>query len=215
MYRYVLFDLDGTLTDPKEGITRSVQYALEALGQPEPDLEKLVKFIGPPLLEQFMEHCGISREQAEWMVEKYRERFRPIGVFENVLYPGVEEMLKALKEQGKVLCVASSKPEVFVRQVLEHFGILSYFTVIVGSELDGRRTKKAEVIEEVLRQLQIGEAERKDCLMIGDRMHDIEGGREMGLSTLGVTFGYGGREELESHGADYVADTWEELLRIV
>ena len=98
MYRYVLFDLDGTLTDPKEGITRSVQYALEAIGRPEPDLEKLVKFIGPPLLEQFMEHCGIGREQAEWMVEKYRERFRPIGVFENVLYPGVEEMLKALKD---------------------------------------------------------------------------------------------------------------------
>lgn len=101
MYQYLLFDLDGTLTDPKEGITRSVQYALEALGQPEPDQEKLLRFIGPPLLEQFIEYCGISRERAEWMVERYRERFRLIGVFENELYPGVEEMLNALKAAGK------------------------------------------------------------------------------------------------------------------
>ena len=152
-YKYLLFDLDGTLTDPKEGITTSVQYALRAFGIEEPDLEKLRPFIGPPLQSSFMDFYGFDEEKAKRAVEKYREWFRPKGIYQNAIYPGIEEMLSRLKAGGKVLAVASSKPQIFVEQVLRHFGIYDYFTVIVGSELDGRRDKKEEVVEEALRQL--------------------------------------------------------------
>ena len=209
-----MFDLDGALTDPGEGITKCVQYALDAIGKPEPDAKRLYSFIGPPLLEQFMDYCKIGRKEAEFAVKKYRERFRDKGIYENVLYDGVEEMLKALKAAGKTLTVATSKPEVFASRILKHFQIEGYFELVVGSGLDGTRTKKAEVIEEIIRQLSLPREERKSCLMIGDRFHDIEGGRLAGVSTMGVTFGYGGREELVACRADYVVDSWKELLSI-
>lgn len=227
-YKYLLFDLDGTLTDPKEGITTSVQYALRAFSIEEPDLDKLTPFIGPPLRESFMNFYGFGEEQAKEAVEKYREWFRPKGVFQNRIYPGIKEMLEKLEENGKVLAVASSKPQIFVEQVLRHFEIYRYFRVIVGSELDGRRDAKEEVVAEALRQLkeagyrEHGSQEREKAgepqggaVMIGDRKFDIAGGKEHGLATVGVTFGYAQEGELEAAGADFIVHTVEELGRLL
>lgn len=208
-YTYILFDLDGTLTDPEEGITTSVQYALKSFGIDEPDRKKLTPFIGPPLKDSFMNFYGFSEEQAEEGIAKYREWFAPKGIFQNAVYPGIPQMLQELKESGKVLAVASSKPQVFVEKILEHFAIKDYFSVIVGSELDGTRGRKEEVVEEALRQL--GETEKAQTVMVGDRSFDILGGKQYGLVTVGVSFGYAKEGELEEAGADYVVDTVEEL----
>lgn len=225
-YKYLLFDLDGTLTDPKEGITKSVQYALKSFGIEEPDLEKLTPFIGPPLKGSFMEFYGFDEVQAEEAVEKYREWFTPKGIFQNMVYEGIPQMLKTLREHGKVLAVASSKPQGFVEQILEHFAIREYFSVVVGSCMDGTRVRKEEVVEEALRQLGMAADGRNvhavpqepavsGTVMIGDRKFDIEGGKEYGLVTVGVSFGYAGEGELESAGADYVVDTVGELLGVL
>lgn len=227
-FQYLLFDLDGTLTDPKEGITTSVQYALHSFGIEEPDLDKLTPFIGPPLKDSFMEAYGFDEKQAEEAIEKYREWFRPKGIFQNNIYPGIREMLKKLKGQGKVLAVASSKPQVFVEQILHHFEIYEYFSVIVGSELDGRRGTKEEVVEEALRRLAEEENGRvsteketengramAETVMIGDRKFDVAGGKEHGLVTVGVTFGYSPEGELEEANPDYLVDSVEELGRLL
>lgn len=230
-YKYLLFDLDGTLTDPKEGITTSVQYALKAFGIDEPDLDKLEPFIGPPLRESFMKFYDLNEKEAEEAVEKYREWFAPKGIFQNKLYAGIKELLSELKERGKILAVASSKPQVFVEKVLRHFAIYEYFDVIVGSELDGTRDSKEEVVEEALRRLaaaggrkpvpeakeesiKLSEEERRQTAMIGDRKFDVYGGKKHGLTTVGVTFGYAQEGELEEAGADYIVDTVEELRRL-
>ena len=151
MSQVILFDLDGTLTESGEGIMKSVQYALEKLGIIEENQEKLRRFIGPPLLESFMNYYGMDQETAAQAVVYYRERYTDKGIFENELYPKIPQLLEILQINDKILGVASSKPEVYVKQILEHFGIDQYFQVIVGSELDGSRTKKPEVIEEALR----------------------------------------------------------------
>ena len=155
MSQVILFDLDGTLTESGEGIINCVAYALEKLGKKEEHPEKLQCFVGPPLKEQFMKYAGLSEEEAEQAVVYYRERYTTKGMFENCLYPKVPELLELLKINDKILGVASSKPEVYVKQILEHFQIADYFTAIVGSELDGRRTDKAEVIEEALRRMHL------------------------------------------------------------
>ncbi len=219
MYRYLLFDLDGTLTDPAEGITKCVAYALAHFGiTAEP--QSLTSFIGPPLLDQFMAYAGFDRETAAAAVEKYRERFRDTGIFENRVLDGIPEMLCTMQKNGYVLCVSSSKPEVFVNRILEKYGLAQYFTVTVGAELDGRRGKKAEVIEETLRRL--GErypdedfSDRSTCLMIGDRIHDIEGAETCGMDALGVTFGYAAPGELEASSAKGIASTAGEILGFV
>ena len=167
MYKAILFDLDGTLTDSGEGITKSVQYALEKVGKPEPDLQKLRIFVGPPLLEQFQEYAGIDEETARKAVEIYRERYAPVGIYENELYPGIPEMLSGLKQRGYKLAIASSKPENFVKIVAEYFHIDSYFDEMVGSEPEGRRTNKTEVIEETLKRLGFSE-HRDQVIMVGD-----------------------------------------------
>ena len=219
MFQYCLFDLDGTLTDPKEGITRSVQHALKYFGIEEPDLDRLEPFIGPPLKDSFMEFYGLSEEQALKAVEVYRERFAPVGVLENEMIPGTGQMLAHAREKGIHLAVASSKPLVFVRQILRHFQIEEYFEVVVGSELDGTRGSKEEVVEEALRQLGILEMDPADkkslCAMIGDRKFDIQGAIAHGLTGIGVSFGYAGEGELSVAGADMVADTMEQLERIL
>lgn len=210
MSQIILFDLDGTLTESGEGITKCVQYALSRFGIDEPDLEKLQCFVGPPLLESFMEYAGLSREDAEKAVEYYRERYNTTGIYENRLYPKIRELLELLKVNDKILGVASSKPEVYVRKILEYFRVDGYFRVLVGSELDGRRTGKAEVIEEALRRLDL-DWQRDSVLMVGDREHDVKGARECGIQCIGVTYGYGTREELEKAGAVYIADSVEDL----
>ena len=219
MFQYCLFDLDGTLTDPKEGITKSVQHALKYFDIEEPNLDKLEPFIGPPLKDSFMEFYGLSEEQALKAIEVYRERFAPIGVLENMMIPGTEQMLRHAGEKGIHLAVASSKPLVFVRQILQHFQIEKYFEVVVGSELDGTRGTKEEVVKEALRQLGILQMEhpvRKNlCAMVGDRKFDMQGAKAHGLTAIGVSFGYAAPGELEAAGADIVADTMEQLEELL
>lgn len=235
MFQYILFDLDGTLTDPKVGITKSVQYALQALGIEEPDLDKLEPFIGPPLKDSFMEFYGFHHEQTEIAVEKYRERFVVTGIFENEIYAGIAQMLANLHCAGKKLAIASSKPTVLVERILEHFAIKAYFDVVVGSEMDGTRSRKEEVVEEALRRLvpqifvnssersaeesssqQINKkALRKSIAMVGDRKFDIEGAKAFGLTGIGVAFGYAQEGELEQAGADYIVETVAELERLL
>lgn len=210
MSQVILFDLDGTLTESGEGIINCVQYALEKLGKKEEHPENLQCFIGPPLKEQFMKYAGLSEEEGEKAVVYYRERYTTTGIFENRLYPKIPELLELLKINNKILAVASSKPEVYVKQILEHFQIADYFTAIVGSKLDGRRTEKAEVIEEALRRMHL-EEERDKVLMVGDRSHDVQGAISCGLQCIGVAYGYGSREELEKAGAVYIADSVEDL----
>lgn len=212
MFEYILFDLDGTLTDPKVGITTCVQYALASVGIDEPDLDKLEPFIGPPLHESFMEFYGFDREAAMKLVEKYRERFNDIGIFENSIYPGIADMLKTLKEAGCRLSIASSKPTVLVERILDYFDIGKYFDAVVGSNLDGTRTKKEEVVEEALHRLS---CVKDRTAMVGDRRFDIEGARAFGLTGIGVSYGYAAENELEEAGADDIVDTVEELQNLL
>lgn len=195
MYKAILFDLDGTLTESGEGITKSVQYALEKLGKPVPPLEELRVFVGPPLMEQFMKYADLDEEGARLAVKYYRERYSAVGIFENRPYPGVEEMLAELRAKGYSLAVASSKPERFVLQILEHFQLSDYFDEIVGSEMDGRRTSKMEVIEEALARLNLSE-HREQVVMVGDKEHDVLGARACKIPCVAVSYGYGTKEEL-------------------
>ena len=192
-YQYILFDLDGTLTDPKLGITKSVAYALKSYGIQVDDLDSLLKFIGPPLQESFVKYYGFSEEQGAEAVEKYREYFKPYGIYENKVYDGVENMLTELVKCGKKVILATSKPTVFANVILEYFHLDKYFTCAVGSELDGSRVKKGEVITEALRQA--GVTDKSLAVMIGDREHDILGAKENGIDSIGVLYGYGDRAE--------------------
>ena len=167
MYKAIMFDLDGTLTESGEGITKSVQYALEKIGRPEPDLEKLKVFVGPPLLDQFMKYADTDEETARQAVAFYRERYGVTGIYENSVYPGIPELLEELRRKGYLLAVASSKPENYVNQVLDYFHLSGYFDVIVGSEMNGNRTRKAQVIEETLERLKLS-GHRNQVLMVGD-----------------------------------------------
>lgn len=211
MYKVILFDLDGTLTESGEGITKSVQYALEKLGQPEPDLKKLEVFVGPPLLQQFMKYAGLDEETAVKAVEYYRERYTDIGIFENEVYPGVEDMLDKLRGKGYILAVASSKPERFVKKVLDHFDLTKYFQEIVGSEMNGGRTSKSDVIEEALDRLHMAD-HREQVVMVGDKEHDVFGARKAGLQCLAVSYGYGSEEELKNANPLKIADSAQEVL---
>ena len=217
MFQYVLFDLDGTLTDPREGITKSVQFALAQQGISEPDLKKLEPFIGPPLKDSFMEFYGMTEEQAAQGVADYRKRFAPIGKFENEVYPGIPEMLGSLKRAGIRLAVASSKPETFVWDILKYFKLDGYFDVVTGSELDGTRSRKEEVVEEALHRLELDgqPVSRENCAMVGDRRFDIEGGRQFQLTTVGVTYGYAAKGELEAAGADYIVKNPVQLTKLL
>lgn len=214
MHKVILFDLDGTLTESGEGITKSVQYALEKMGKPQDDTEKLRVFIGPPLLEQFMKYAGFDKNEAKMAVQYYRERYAVTGIFENRLYPGIEEMLKELKQRGCLLAVASSKPEQYVIQILEYFGLKEYFDEIVGATMGEKRTGKAEVIAEALRRLHM-EEKRSQVLMVGDKEQDVNGARKEGIACIAVSYGYGTREELEAARPARIAATVEELKAIL
>lgn len=215
MFKYILFDLDGTLTDPKLGITSSVQYALRALGIEEPSLDKLEPFIGPPLTDSFREFCGLDDAQICIAIDKYRERFAVQGLYENEIYPGVAKMLADLRAEGKKLAIASSKPTLFVEQILEHFEIRKYFDHVVGSNMDGTRGTKVEVVEETLRQMltvEMTPAQKRDAVaMVGDRKFDIEGASVHGITSVGVLFGYAPEGELEEAGADYLVNSVKSL----
>lgn len=215
MKEILLFDLDGTLTDPKEGITKSVQYALKHFGIEVTDLNDLLCFIGPPLIESFQMFYGFSEEKALEATVKYRERYKDIGIFENGIYDGILELLSACKKAGKKLCLATSKPEIFAVRILERYGMAEYFDEAVGSTLDGSINTKDEVIREAFRRLNINSEEEKlRVIMIGDRKHDIIGAKKCGISSIGVRFGYAEEGELEEAGADYIVSNVEELCKL-
>ncbi len=209
MYDLILFDLDGTLTIPEEGITKSVKYALELKGIIEDNQEKLKRFIGPPLVDGFMEFYGMNREDALSCVEKYRERYKEVGLFENELIKGVEEMLKTLKMSGKTLALATSKPLPFVLKIIEKFGIADYFSFISAAEFDGTRNDKADVIKYALENLK----GFKNPVMVGDRKHDSIGAKKNNIPCIGVSFGYAEEGELEENGAIKICDTIDELTK--
>jgi len=216
MFSYILFDLDGTISDPKEGITKSVQYALQSFGIYEPDLNRLTPFIGPPLRDSFMQFYGFSPQQAQAAVDKYRERFSAVGKFENELYPGITALLRDLKAAGAHLAIASSKPQVFVEEILVYFGIRQYFEVVVGSELNGTREKKEEVLAEVMRQLSgMGAHNTNDVVMVGDRRFDVEGARTAGAHAVAVSYGYAPAGELEAAKPDFLVHDVQQLGRVL
>ena len=210
-HNVILFDLDGTLTDPGQGITNSVAYALRKLGHTPPPRAELEAYIGPPLAGSFEERAGLDRQTAQLAVSYYREYFSVTGIFENELYLEIPKLLAALKAAGATISLATSKPTIYAKQILEHFEIDKYFDAIAGSELDGRRVKKAEVIDYALELLGIND--RDGVVMIGDREHDIIGANKCGVASVGVTYGYGSREELEDSGAGHIVDSVEELTR--
>lgn len=211
--KHLLFDLDGTLTDPKEGITKSVQYALNAFGIKVENRDELCPFIGPPLKDSFMEFYNFSEEDAKKAVLFYREYFREKGMLDNKVYVGVEEVLKFFVKQGKKLYVASSKPEIFVRKILEHFELDSYFTFMGGADLQGTRDNKADVIRYVMKECELND--RSSIVMIGDRKHDILGAKEVSIDSVGVLYGFGSRQELEAAGAGQIAKTIFDLQNLL
>ena len=211
-YETALFDLDGTLIDSGAGITNSVAYALKKYDIEITDKTELYPFIGPPLYESFIKFYGFSKEKANIAVEYYREYYREKGIFENEIYEGVEVLLKQLHDRGKSLIVATSKPQLFAKQILEHLDLAKYFTYIAGSNLDGTMIKKAEVISYALKEA--GVSDLSCAVMIGDREHDILGAKEVGIDSIGVLFGYGNYEELKNAGADYIVEKAEEILSI-
>ena len=209
----ILFDLDGTLIDSSEGITKSTQYALAHYGIIENDLSKFYKFIGPPLVTSFKKYYDFPEEQAVEAVAVYRERYNKIGLFECSLYPGVRECIEKLKAQGYLIGMASSKPEVSCRRILEHFGILELFDDVVGATFDGRIDTKEEVLNEVM--CRWSDVPKDEMCLIGDTMFDVEGANQVGIRTVAVTFGFGNVQEMVEAGAVAVCDDMEELPEIV
>ncbi|MDO4492725.1 MAG: HAD family hydrolase [Clostridia bacterium] len=209
MAKYLLFDLDGTLTDPAIGITNAVMVALAHWNIHPATREELYPFIGPPLLDSFMKFYGFTEDQAHEAIRHYRGHYATIGLYENKVYDGVAEMLRNLKEAGKVILLATSKPEAFAEKILEKFGLSVYFDGIYGSLLNETRVHKDEVIEYALEQH--GNPAPEDCLMIGDREHDVFGSAKHGLSCVGVLYGYGDAEELTKAGAVHLCETVKDL----
>ena len=207
--KYILFDLDGTVTDPMIGITKSVQYALNKFDIEVEDLNELCKFIGPPLKDSFMNFYNFTEEDALNAITYYREYFSTKGLYENTVYENFEDMLISLKEKNKSLIIATSKPTVFVEKILEHFNLKKYFDFIAGSNLDNTRTKKADVISYALEQQGITEV--SEIIMIGDREHDVIGAKALNIESIGVLHGYGSYDELSNSGANYIVKDVKEL----
>lgn len=203
-YKYILFDLDGTLTDPKEGITKSVQYSLKKFNILIEDLDLLEKFIGPPLKDAFKEYYNFSEEQSLQAIEYFREYFKEKGMLQNKVYEHIEDLLTRLKELGLILIVATSKPTVFATQILSHFNLDIYFDFIIGSNLDGTRCKKGQIISYIIDNCNITNV--TEVVMVGDRKHDIIGAEENNVDSIGVTYGYGSKEELINANATYIVE---------
>lgn len=212
MYKTVLFDLDGTLTDPGLGITNSVAYALKKYGIEVGEREKLYSFIGPPLNESFKRYYNFSDEKAMEAIEVYREYFRSKGIFENEVYDGIRQLLRKIKASGRKVVLATSKPEEFALRILEHFELTEYFDVVAGASMDEKRNKKGDVIKYALEKSGLTS---ESAVMIGDREHDIFGAQENGIDTIGVLYGYGSRDELEKAGAMYIAETAYDIFALL
>lgn len=208
----IIFDLDGTLTQSGTGIKNSVRYTLEYYGLPMEDDQSLDRYVGPPLMVSFQQFMGFSEEQAREAIAVYRSYFTRQGMFENQVYDGVEPMLKVLKDAGKRMFIATGKPTVYSEQILEHFGLAKYFECVCGINLKETATEKDELITGVL---EFAHLAPEDCVMIGDRKFDMIGAGKVGVTSIGVTYGYGSREELETAGADMIVDTVEQLQNIL
>lgn len=207
------FDLDGTLTDSADGIINSVLYSLKTFGIEETDRESLRSFVGPPLKDSFMERYGFSPKQAEEALLRFRERFASIGIFENLPYEGIRELLSELHFRGDRVILATSKPEEFAKRILDHFDLTPYFDHICGANMDeSHRVEKEDVLQYALEE---SGADPGASFMIGDRKYDVEAGRKLGFSTVGVLYGYGSREELEAAGADMLCETVEQLKEVL
>lgn len=210
MDKVILFDLDGTLTDPKEGITKSVQYALRAHGIEVEDRDQLCPFIGPPLSDSFREFYGFSESDARAAIDSYRVYFSDKGKFENKVYEGIDRMLETLTKAGFTLAVATSKPEYFAEQILEHFNLRNWFKLVGGADMEETRVRKGDVITYTLDRLGI-RPQDKPVMMVGDRLHDVLGAKENGLPCVGVLYGYGSEKELTEAGAVSLAESVEAL----
>ncbi|MGM0218386.1 HAD family hydrolase [Enterococcus sp. AZ126] len=212
-YKTIVFDLDGTITDSGDGIIHSVLYALNKMHVKKPDKHELESFIGPPLKDSFINICQLDDTSADQAVGYYRDYYQAKGMYENHIYEGIPTVLTDLKQKGCTLYVATSKPEIYAKQILAHFDLDQYFTGIYGASLDGIRSKKGDVIHYALKEAQLTKLEK--TIMIGDRSHDIVGAKENKLASIGVLYGFGDRVELETAGADYIAVTTEELKEII
>ena len=213
-YQVILFDLDGTLTDPAEGITNSIVHSLTYYGISVADKRELYSFIGPPLHESYMRKFGMDEKTAFDAIEHYREYFGVKGLLENEVYDGIEQMLQQLQAAGKTLLVATSKPEVFSVRILEHFGLAKYFTVIAGAPLHPPKGYgKADVIREAF--VRAGISDKSSAIMVGDRKHDIIGAHTENIPAIGVLYGYGDQAEHEACGADYIVSSVKELADLL
>ena len=210
--QYYLFDLDGTLVDPGVGITSGVQYALKHFGIEVEDRRQLYSFIGPPLLDSFMEFFNLNEMQAKEAIDYYREYYGATGLFENTVYPGIKTVLDQLKSQGKMIALATSKPEAFAEQILVHYQLTDYFDYIGGATFDGVRSHKLDVIRYVLQAL--GNPPSDQVVMVGDRKFDVLAGNELSLTTVGVLYGYGSQAELQAAKADYIIAKPTDLLQV-
>ncbi len=211
--KFILFDLDGTLTDSAPGIIHSVQHALQYYHISDTDMESLNRFIGPPIRDSFIDFYGFSKEKADEAVEKYREYFSVKGKYENSVYQGIPNVLETLKSHGKRLLVATAKPQVFAEDILSHFGLIQYFDFISGATLDASRASKEKVIAYALEHFPV--TNLQEAVMIGDRSQDVAGAKENGLDVIGVRYGYAKPGELEEAGADEIAETVPDLLKII
>ena len=214
MTKYVLFDLDGTLNDPYEGITSCIQYALSSVGIEENDPTKLRSYIGPPLRDTFALY-GFDEEKCEELVKKYREKFLVTGIHQNITYEGIPEMLSTLHEHGCKIALSSCKPERACRIILEETGLIKYFDVVSGATEDKTLDTKPAIIALSIERLGITEEELKHVYMVGDRDMDMTGAHENGAVAIGALYGYGGKEELLGAGADYLIEKPLELLEII
>lgn len=224
--KYLLFDLDGTVTDSNLGITRCVQYALLDQGIDEQDMSVLEEYIGPALDDSFKKYHGLNDEQAAKAVAKYRERYSDTGIFENEVYDGIVPCLETLKAAGKIICLSTCKPEPFAVRILEHFKLDKYFDVVTGSDLEGTRKQKYQVIEETFKRLSANVLRQEltdellneikaDSVMIGDRNQDVNGAHQVGIECIGVRYGYAKPDELEDAGVDYIVETIPELTALI
>lgn len=207
----LLFDLDGTISDPKEGITKALAFALQKFGIAVPDLDALEVFIGPPLHESFMQFYAMDATNAMQCVQYYRAYFATKGLYENVVYDQIEECLRWLKKQGVPCIIATSKPERFAKKIITYFHLDAYFKDVCGADMEGLRCKKGDVIAYAMQKHHL----KKDTLMIGDRKHDIIGAKENGIKSIGVLYGYGSLQELQAAQADYIVEDIAELMHCI
>ncbi len=214
-YKYIIFDLDGTLTDPFEGITNSVRFAMEKMGREIPAGFDLGKFIGPPLYYSFEEFFGMSKEDSEVAVDLFREYYNQKGLYENVIYDGISDLLAYIRDCGGLALVGTSKPQVFAERVLHEFDIHKYFNAISGADMKEAHSSKEHIIRHSMSLAGIPESEYKYCLMVGDRMFDIEGAKLCGIDSVGVLWGYGSKHELVSEGATYIAESADDIKKII